>query len=154
MVNNSNQIIGETSDGSQPYINNNPRATYDEIRIGEFLGRKALSGELPGVARVEGSAEVLNKRSGDYRFILADGSQTSADLMQPETSNTRSIAINIINKSEQAEIVVVELGRGENATIVLERAITMAEAVIATPGHEVERVIVVKESKIIVDRSR
>ncbi|MBC6471417.1 MAG: hypothetical protein GDA48_00025 [Hormoscilla sp. GM102CHS1] len=78
------------------YINNNPRATPDEIRIGEFLHDKAEAGELPGAIAVSGAAEIPGARSGDYRFIHPYGSQTSAVGMQPQTKRTRSLAQNIL----------------------------------------------------------
>jgi hypothetical protein len=137
-----------------PYVNNNPRATLDEIRVGEFLNDKAQAGELPGVTGVEGAAEIPGTRSGDYRFIHPDGSQTSADLMQPQTRRSRSIAQNIIEKDGQAEIVVVELGIGDSSGIGVDAAQSMAESVIATPGHSINRIIIIKDSQIIVDMSR
>jgi hypothetical protein len=137
-----------------PYVNNNPRATPDEIRVGEFLNHKAQAGELPDVTQVEGAAEIPGTRSGDYRFIHPNGSQTSADLMQPQTRRTRSIAQNIIEKDGQAEIVVVELGIGDSSGIGVDAAQSMAESVIATPGHSINRIIIIKDSQIIVDMSR
>lgn len=91
-----------------PYVNNNPRATPDEIRVGEFLNNKAQAGELPDVTQVEGAAEIPGTRSGDYRFIHPDGNQTSADLMQLQTRRTRSIAQNIIEKDSQ---IIVDMSR-------------------------------------------
>jgi Contact-dependent growth inhibition CdiA C-terminal domain len=137
-----------------PYINNNPRATPDEIGIGELLDNKAQAGELSGTIRVEGAAEIPGARSGDYRFIHPDGSETSADLMQPQTRRIRSIAQNIIEKSGQAAIVVVELGMGESSQIEVDAAASMAENVISTPDHSINRVIVIKDGEIIVDVSR
>ncbi|MFB2979622.1 hypothetical protein [Microseira sp. BLCC-F43] len=139
---------------SQPYVNNNPNATPDEIAIGEFLNGKAQSGELPEVIRVEGAAEIPGSRSADYRFIHPDGSQTSADLIQPQTRRIRSLGQNIIEKSNQAETVVVELGAGESSLIGVDEALSMAESVINTPDCGVRRVIVVKDGQIIVDVSR
>jgi hypothetical protein len=137
-----------------PYVNNNPRATPDEIRVGEFLNDKAQAGELPDVTQVEGAAEIPGTRSGDYRFIHPNGSQTSADLMQPQTRRTRSIAQNIIEKDGQAEIVVVDLGIGESRAIEVDAAQSMAESVITTPGHSINRIIIIKDGQIIVDMSR
>jgi hypothetical protein len=136
-----------------PYVNNNPRATPDEIRVGEFLNDKAQTGELSDVTQVEGAAEIPGTRSGDYRFIHPDGSQTSADLMQPQTRRTRSIAQNIIEKDGQAEIVVVELGIGESSAIGVDAAQSMAESVLTTPGHRINRIIIIKDGQIIVDVS-
>ncbi len=137
-----------------PYVNNNPRATPDEIRIGELLDNKAQAGELSGAIRVEGAAEIPGARSADYRFIHPDGSETSADLMQPQTRRIRSITQNIIEKSGQATIVVVELGMGESSQIEVDAAASMAENVISTPDHSINRVIVIKDGEIIVDLSR
>lgn len=137
-----------------PYVNNNPRATPDEIRIGELLDNKAQAGELSGAIRVEGAAEIPGARSADYSFIHPDGSETSADLMQPQTRRIRSITQNIIEKSGQATIVVVELGMGESSQIEVDAAASMAENVISTPDHSINRVIVIKDGEIIVDLSR
>lgn len=139
---------------SEPYINHNPRATADEIKVGEFLDQKAQSGQLPEVTRVEGAAEIRGTRSGDYRFIDANGKQTSADLFQPQSANPRSISQNIIAKSGQADTVVVELGPGRSSEIKVDEARIMANDVINTPDHGVNRVIVVKNGQIIVDVSR
>jgi hypothetical protein len=139
---------------SKPYVNNNPRATSDEIKIGEFLDSQAQLGGLSGVIRVEGAAEIPGIRSGDYRFIHPDGSQTSADLMQPQSKRTRSIAQNIIEKSNQAKIVVVELGRGESNQIKIDDAQNMADAIISTPDCGINRIIVIKSNQIILDISR
>ena len=137
--------------GSKPasYVNNNPKATADEVRLGELLDQKAQAGELGDVKRVEGAAEVKGQRSGDYRLQRSDGSQVAADLYQPESGNPRSIASNIIEKSGQAETVVVELGRGRSGGITTEQATSMAKSVVQTPGHGVRRVIVIKDGKII-----
>lgn len=133
------------------YINNNPRATPDEIRVGEFLNNKAEAGELTGAIRVEGTAERPNIRTGDYSFFHPDATQTSADLMQPQTRRTRSLAQNIIEKDGQAEIVVVELGIGDSALLEVDEVQRMAQGVINTPGHSIDRIIIIKDSQIIVD---
>jgi hypothetical protein len=75
------------------YIHNNPRATPDEIRVGEFLNNKAEAGEQTGAIRVEGTAERPNIRTGDYSFFHPDAAQTSADLMQPQTVPGASLRI-------------------------------------------------------------
>jgi hypothetical protein len=133
------------------YINNNPRATSDEVRIGQLLHNQAQAGELPRVIRVEGAAEIPGTRSADYRFFHPDATQTSADLMQPQTRRTRSLAQNIIEKDGQAEIVVVELGIGDSALLEVDEVQSMAQGVINTPGHSIDRIIIIKDSQIIVD---
>jgi hypothetical protein len=136
------------------YINNNPRATPDEVRIGQLLHNQAQTGELPRVIRVEGAAEIPGTRSADYRFFHPDGSQTPADLMQPQTRRTRSLAQNIIEKDGQAEIVVVELGIGDSAVLEVDEVQRMAQGVINTPGHSIDRIIIIKDSQIVIDVSR
>ncbi len=148
------KVIQEVFPNAVPYVNNNPSATPDENRIGEFLDGKAQSGQLPGVARAQGAAETPGARSGDYRFIDSEGNQTSADLYQPQSGNTSSISQNIIAKSGQAETVVVELGAGQSGQIGADEARSMVEDVINTPDQGVNRVIVIKDSQIIVDLSR
>jgi peptidoglycan hydrolase-like protein with peptidoglycan-binding domain len=148
----------EPEQNAQPkeddYVNNNPKATPDEIRIGKLLNGKAKSGELPGVVKVEGAAEVPGARSADYRFTDSVGNVTSADLYQPESGNPRSIASNIIEKSGQADTVVVELGKGKSAQISDQAAQEMAKSVVDTPGHSIDRVIVIRNSEIVCDVSR
>jgi hypothetical protein len=136
---------------SESYVNRNPRATSDEIKIGEFLNRQAQLGQLSGVIRVEGAAEIPGSRRGNYRFIHPDGSQTSADLMQPQSKRTRSIAQNIIEKSNQAKIVVIELARGESNQITIDQAQNMADGVLSTPDCGIIRIIIIKNNHIIVD---
>jgi hypothetical protein len=113
------------------------------VRVGEFLDREAQAGRVPRVDRVEGAAETPGARSGDYRFKHPDGSETPADLYQPESGNPRSISSNIVEKSGQAETVVVELGAGNSGQITDEQARSMAEDVINTPDHSVNRLIVI-----------
>jgi hypothetical protein len=138
---------------SESYVNRNPKATSDEIKIGEFLNRQAQLGQLSGVIRVEGAVEIPGSRSGDYRFIHPDGSQTSADLMQPQSKRTRSIAQNIIEKSNQAKIVVIELARGESNQITIDQVQNMADGVLSTPDCGIIRIIIIKSNHIIVDIS-
>ena len=55
------------------YVNHNPRATRDEIRIGELLHETAQDGRLPGVKAVEGlrrsgacrAATTVHRRPGE-----------------------------------------------------------------------------------------
>lgn len=138
----------------EPYVNNNPRATPDEVRVGEYLDGEAQADRLPRAARVEGAGEIPGEPSGDYRFIEADGTRTAADLYQPESGNPGSISRNIIEKGRQAQTVVVELGAGQSGQIDAEGARSMAQSVMDTPDHGVDRVIVIKDSQIIVDYSR
>lgn len=98
--------------------------------------------------------EIPGQRSGDYRFTLPDGSQISADLYQPESRRIYSIASNIIDKSSQTEIVVLELGKGSSDLITIEDVQEMAQSVINTPDHSINRLIIIKDSEIIVDLSR
>lgn len=68
--------------------------------------------------------------------------------MQPQT---RSLAQNIIEKDGQAEIVVVELGIGDSALLELDEVQRMARGAIDTPGHSIDRIIIIKDAQIIVD---
>ncbi len=137
----------------QPYLNNNPKATPSEIETGALLNSKAQAGELPGVSRVEG-APVGKVRSGDYRFVKPDGTKLSADLAEPKTTNTSSIVGNIYQKSGQAQAVVVKLGEGTSGQLSDAQAASIAHDVIRTPGHSIDRVIVIKNGTVVVDLSR
>ena len=133
------------------YVNNNPKATADEIRIGEMLNERAQTGKLSNVDSVEGAIEIPGKRSGDYRFNHTDKSRTSADLYQPESGNPDSIWGNIIEKGGQAETVIVELGKGKSGSISYEAAADMANAVVNQPATSIKRIIVIKNGRIIFD---
>ncbi|MDZ8184065.1 MAG: hypothetical protein RMX96_04280 [Nostoc sp. ChiSLP02] len=124
------------------------------MRVGEFLDEEAQAGRLPRTARVEGAAEISRTRSGDYRFVEPDSNQRSGDLLQPESASTRSIETKIMDKGNQAEIVVVELGLGESGLLGVDEARTIAENVLNTPDHGVNRVIFIKNGQIILDYSR
>ena len=132
-----------------PYDNRNPRAQAGEIEIGQMLHDSAESGALPGYTKVYGAPELTGQRSGDYRFVTETGLEVSADLMQPTSGNPRSIALNIIEKSGQAEIVVVELGAGKSIQITTVQAKKMADDVVSTPGHSIKQVIIVKDKTIL-----
>jgi len=137
------------------YVNNNPKATADEIRIGKLLDGLAQNGELQGIKRVEGAPEVEQARSGDYRFIDESGTKISADLLQPRSDNPRSIALTIrSSKSGQAKIVVTEFGAGRSGSITDEQISAIVEEVLTTPGHSIERLIIIKDGKILIDQER
>jgi hypothetical protein len=150
-------VVGLTNpdkDEKQAYVNNNPKATAGEIETGTFLDVKAQIGELKGVSRVEGAAEVKGKRSGDYRFVKPDGAKLRADLSEPQTTNTKSIVTAIFKKSGQADVSVVKLGGGTSGQLSIEQANSIARDVTTTPGISIDRVIIVKDGKIIVDVTR
>jgi hypothetical protein len=141
----------------KPYLNNNPKATFSEIETGTFLDGKAQIGELKGVSRVEGAAEVkgqTGQRSGDYRFVKPDGTKLSADLSEPQTTNTKSIVTSIFKKSGQANVSVVKLGGGTSGQLSIEQANSIGHDITITPGISINRVIIIKDGKIIVDVSR
>jgi hypothetical protein len=129
-----------------PYRNENPRATADEQRIGARL-QESLPEE------VWGAPEVKGQRSGDYRFELSDGSVVQADLYQPQTGNLDNLSDHIMEKSGQCKVAVVEFGAGKTATMDVREAKQIADDVLGTPGHGVERLIFVKNDQIILDRS-
>ena len=81
----------------------------------------------------------------------SDGSVVSGDLYQPQSARADNIFSNIIEKSGQAETVVVELGLGRSGGITTEAAGQIARDVLDTPGHSIRRVIFVREGSIIVD---
>jgi hypothetical protein len=146
-----------SSPPKKSYVNNNPDAKEGEIRVGELLHNIAQAGNLPGVVEVEGAPEsnIPGERSGDYRFTTPDGQKISADLIQPETGNAKNLSIKIIKgKSGQCKVVVVELGVKQSATITNDQALKAAKEVINTPNNSIDRVIVIKDGKIIVDESR
>jgi len=103
---------------------------------------------------VEGNSEKPGQRSGDYKLTHNDGRTTEADLYQPESGNSRNIESNIIKKSGQAETIVVELSKGESRNIGAAEAQRMADNVINTPGHGVNRIIIFKDNIIIGSASR
>ncbi|MFO0674376.1 MAG: hypothetical protein U0235_32995 [Polyangiaceae bacterium] len=141
----------------EPYVNGNPRATPDETAIGAHLDGLAQRGALPGVGRVEGAAEapprkdqrVGKDRRGDYAFVT-NGERLRADLYQPESGNVRSIETAVMKKGGQAEVVIVDVGRGASGGVPDEAYAAMARAVIATPGG-VRRVIVLRGGRVIAD---
>ena len=134
----------EPNPQNAPYENNNPKATADETRVGEMLNK-----ELPET--VSGAAETPNARSGDYRFQGADGTVKSGDLYQPQSGSVDNIRANIIEKTGQAQVVVVEFGAGKTAPFGTAEAAAIAKDVLGTPGHSIERVIFVKDGAIIYD---
>jgi hypothetical protein len=137
-----------------PYVNRNPRADAGEIKLGEMLHGDAQGGSLKGVKSVEGAAEsgVKGQRSGDYRFTLDDGRVVSADRYAPESGRIENIAVSVIRKSGQAEIVVIEFGAGKTAGFGATEAGQIADHLATTPGHSIKRLIVVKDGKILLDR--
>ena len=152
-----NNVVEDTDanrEGDDDYVNLNPKATPDEVRLGTFLHRRALAGDLPGVRTVAGAPEVPGQRSGDYRFVLHDGRVVSVDLYQPESTNTRSIAMHIMQKSGQAMVIVIELGRRRSGHIGDEEATHMVQEILATPGHTINRIMVIRDEMIIVDTSQ
>ncbi|MFL9454178.1 hypothetical protein AB0758_24170 [Tolypothrix bouteillei VB521301_2] len=118
------------------------------------MDKKAQAGELPETVRVEGAAEVPGTRSGDYRFVKPDANRISADLIQPQVAEGSKIVQKVIDKGNQAEIVVVELGQGNSGQVGVNEAVRVAQDVFSTPDHGVNRVIFIKDGKIIVDYSR
>jgi len=138
----------------KPYVNNNPAATVSEIETGTLLDVKAQIGELKGVSRVEGAAELKGEQSGDYRFVKPDGTKIVADLYEPRTSNTRSIVTGVFKKSGQCDVSVVKLGGGTSGQLSIEQANSIANDVTITPGISIDRVIIVKDGKVIVDVTR
>ncbi len=107
---------------------------------------------MPGLKDFEGSAEIKGSRSGDYRATKLDDTKVPADLYQPEGSNASNIARHVRAKSGQADIAVVEFGRGGTATMGVAEAETIATEVLGTPDHSIIRVIVIKNGVIILDR--
>jgi len=135
-----------------PYINRNPAATDDEIRIGTFLDQQAQAGNLPGVNRVEGAAEIPNERSGDYRFIDSKGNRTSADLVQPLIGTTRNIWNAVTAKSGQAIIVIVDLGTARGPLALDEDIMKVAQvAVDPASGLSIQRIIVITGDIVMMD---
>ena len=124
------------------------------MRLGKLLHEHAKSGRLPGVTKVEGAPEIPGQRSADYRFTLDDGRVVSADLYQPESTNVRSITAHIMQKSGQATVVIVELGRGHSSQIEAEETTQIAQMVIETPGHTIHRILVIKDNRVRADRLR
>lgn len=133
-------------------MNKNPRASADEIQIGEMLNDDAQSGQLKGVKSVEGAAEITGQRSGDYRFTLDDCRVVSADKYTPGSGRIDNIADAVMTKSGQAEIVVIEFGTGKTANFGAAEAGRIADYVLKTPDHSIKRVIVVKDGQILLDR--
>jgi hypothetical protein len=139
----------------QPYVNNNPKASPEEIETGAFLDGEAQAGKLERVSRVEGAAETKGQgRSGDYRLVKPDGTKTSADLAEPQSTNTNSIVSNIYQKSGQTNAVVIRLGKGTSGQLSIDQAKAIAHDVLRTPGHSIDRVLVIKDGVIIVDSAR
>ena len=54
-------------------------------------------------------------------------------------------------KSGQANVAVIKFGEGESTKLSIDDANTIASDVLKTPGHSINRVIVVKGGVVIVD---
>ena len=70
------------------------------------------------------------------------------------SANTRSIAAHIMQKSGQATVVVIALGRGNSDRIGVQEATHMVQEVLDTPGHTINRVLVIRDDGSIADHSR
>jgi hypothetical protein len=141
-----------------PYVNRNPKASTNEVRLGTELDRLAQTRHLgDDVARVYGAAEskVPGVRSGDYRFVKVDGSELRADAVHPKTAKTDGIYGRIMEKSgTQADVVVVELVEGESVNVSVADAQSTADSAIAASREsslKLQRVIFVKNGEVIVD---
>jgi hypothetical protein len=137
------------------YINRNPRATVNEIRVGRTLNSLAARGRIHGVSRVEGWPEIKGAKSPDYRFFDSQGKATIADLYEPETNeligSPHNMARKIIEeKGGQTEVVVIEL-RDHFTKIGPEEAREGAELIFKTDNHGIKRVIFIKHDKIMID---
>jgi len=120
------------------------------------LDKLAQGGEIQNVKRVVGAPETPDLRSGDYRFVHSDGSVSSADLLQPKSGklvgHPQDFARKIITeKSGQAQTVIVRL-RGKLARIDSIEAEAIAKEVLRTPGHTIDRIVFVKDDRVLVDR--
>lgn len=141
-----------------PYVNHNPKATPDEIKLGETLHEKAQAGDVNGIKSVEGAPEspvskkpgIKSGRRGDYVFTLNDGQVVRADKYTPTSGRIENIADNAIKKGGQAEIVVIELGSGETAGFGALEARQIADHVLTTPDHSIKRIVIVKQGKILI----
>jgi RHS repeat-associated protein len=138
------------------YENLNPKASLDEIRVGRLLTAAIGEGDLPGITSVVGAPESAagGPRSGDYRMALTDGDVVSGDLIQPETADTNSIGVHIIDKDSQAGVVVVEFGKGDTAGFGVAQAEAIRDRVFNTPGNDIQRIIFVNNDGIILDSPR
>lgn len=132
---------------TEPYQNENPRATEDEQHIGRLL-----NDQLPET--VSGAPEEPGRRSADYRFMTAEGEVRSADLYQPRSSSPENIADHVMDKSGQAGIVVIEFGAGHTRQMGLLEAEHITAYVHGTPGHSIERLIFVRGNSILLDSER
>ena len=106
------------------------------------------------VVEVHGAPESKQKgvRSGDYRFVLRNGEEIKADLYQPEADKKPdNIHLDIIKKSDQASVVVVEL---KNPEIGLPEAHQIAKETFRTPNHNINRLIFIKNDNFILDISK
>ena len=140
---------------SEGYINKNPAATASEFKNGEILDAQAQAGKLPGVSRVEGVAEssVPGVRTGDYAFVGRDGSRTAADLWEPRTKNITAQKI-IDAKQGQANVMVVGLGEGESGSFTAAQAEGVASDLFSTPNHDIDRIVFMKDDRVLLDRSK
>jgi hypothetical protein len=145
----------KTEPFSEAYVNKNPEATPSELKNGELLDVQAQAGKLPGVSRVEGVPEssVPGVRTGDYAFVGRDGSRTAADLWEPRTKNITAQKI-IDAKQGQAKIMVVGLGEGESGTFTAAQAEGVASDLFSTPNHDIDRIVLMKDGRVLLDRSR
>ncbi len=146
-------------EAGRAYINKNSRATLEEQQVGRALNHEAQKGRLPGIKRVEGGVKPkqnVKGRKGDYDFFTTDGRSIKADLYQPSnpTGKLESITAKVFEKSGQAEIVVVQVGRGSTRKITESEARKIAQDIVGTPDQGIRRVIIRWEGQILADLSK
>ncbi|MPZ49079.1 MAG: hypothetical protein GEU75_07225 [Dehalococcoidia bacterium] len=137
----------DISDGR--YINNNPGHKTGEVRVGTELNDCAARGELPGIKRVEGRAEIPGKPSADFDFVTDGERRIPIDLITLETNNVPGLPAKLIKKSRQGNGVVVDIGAGKSGEVTLEEWGQVVKDVFATPDHDIRRIILIKDGKII-----
>jgi hypothetical protein len=143
---------------SSEYRDENPRSIWDKIRderrVGKRLNELAIEGKLgTDVRRVEGRRE-QQTRTGDYGFVLRDGTEVSADLYNPRSAERtpEDIARGATGKSGQADIVVVELPMAD-VRKGLELGHAIADTLIANANTSLKRLIVMADGKLVLNRS-
>jgi hypothetical protein len=150
-------IIARGAGAAGKYINKNSAATAEEQQIGSELNQQAQQGRLKGIQRVEGGEGPkpgIKGRKGDYDFVTKDGRTVKGDLHEPITDKVKSLQSNIYEKSGQAEIVVVQVGKGASHTIPDAELRTMAQQVVETDGLSINRVIVRRGKDTVIDAQR
>ena len=117
---------------------------------GKLLNKEAQAGNLRGVKRVTGRAEI--KGSGpnpDYALDLEDGGTGYGDLYEPFTDSWKGVHDGILDKASQADTIFVWLGsRGRSGNVTTETAREIGEYALQV-SQKIRRVVFMRGDDVI-----